>query len=252
MEVPGGSSYISRRKTRLGKRKRGDLYTSSKKRKVAARPRKAATVPRTYGLGKYTGEGPFPIKLLTTLMYRTTLRSITGSSANGTVFTKLALNDLYDFDFSGDSENKQPLFFDQLFSATGPYTRYEVQSWRTKITVFNRASEPMTVYFNGRGTVVSTGEEDSVAELVNRPFMSAVQLGPAGSGADRGLLSTWGKWSDHNKESQDNSAAYNASPSTQVIGTMFGNIVGSSNPTLTYQIDHYFDVLATRIDATVS
>ena len=55
---------------------------------------------RSYGFKKYSGEGPFPNKLATTLLYRSVAIRRTGTGGSGTDYINVSLNDLFDFDYS--------------------------------------------------------------------------------------------------------------------------------------------------------
>jgi len=38
---------------------------------------------------------------------------------------------MYDYDNTGEAGNKQPLYYDALLSASGPYKQYKTISWKT-------------------------------------------------------------------------------------------------------------------------
>ena len=42
--------------------------------------------------------------------------------------------------------NKQPLYYDALLSASGPYKNYKVNSWRTTYTIEQLRMHPMTCW----------------------------------------------------------------------------------------------------------
>lgn len=246
--IPGGSS--------LGKRKRNDTVGPVSKRKKG--PKKYSVKQwyrptNAYGFKKYSGEGPFPNKLATTLLYRSVAVAASGSAGSGTFYLNVGLNDLNDFDISNLLGNKQPLYYDQLFSSTGPYQRLECLSWRTRITIINTGAECCTVYWNGRGSAISVGEEDTLAEVTNRPHMQQYTLAPKGSTGDRVLIRSSGKWMDHNSETLGTAQNLGFSPGQIIYGTLFANTPTSTTaPTLVLQFDHYFDIIALRQDATVS
>lgn len=243
--TPGGASSSKRplKKSRAGTDKKYKRLDKSF----------ASGTSRSSGLFNYSGDGPFPNKLATTLLYRSVPVVQTGSAGTGTYFLNVVLNDLFDFDYSNVLGNKQPLFYDQLFGATGPYQRMECKSWRTRITVINQGSEAVSVYWNGRGTANSVTEEDTLAEVTNRPYMIQRHLAPKGSSGDRCYIKSSGRWSDHNTDNVGSAQAYNSSPSTQVFGTLFCNTPTTTTaPNLIIQVDHYFDIVALRIDASSS
>ena len=111
----------------------------------------------------------------------------------------------------------------------------------------------MSIYWNGKGTAVSSSEEDSLAEVTNRSGVQQIHLGPKGSSMDRALIKSFGKWEDHNTEESGTAQAYNGSPSTVIYGSLFASTPSTSTaPTFILQIDHYFDVICTRPDGTQS
>ena len=228
------------KKRRFGKR------TLTKGRAIRSRTESA-------GLFKWTGDGPFPNKLATTLLYRSSAKSLTGSAVTGTYLVQFGLNDLFDFDVTNVMDNKQPLFYDQLFSATGPYQRMETKAWRSRLTVINVGNEALSIYWNGKGSAVGASEEDSVLEVTNRPGVQQFHLAPKGGTMDRCYIKSFGKWEDHNTEESGTAQAYNGSPSTVIYGSLFASTPSTSTaPTFILQIDHYFDVVAVRIDAPQS
>lgn len=239
-----------------GKRKRDDTVGPVRKRfkkRTLTRGRAIRSRTERGGVFKFNGDGPFPNKLQTTLLYRSAAKSLTGSAVTGTYLVQFGLNDLFDFDITNVMDNKQPLYYDQLFSATGPYTRMETKAWRSRITVINLGSEALSIYWNGKGTAVSSSEEDSLAEVTNRSGVQQIHLGPKGSSMDRALIKSFGKWEDHNTEESGTAQAYNGSPSTVIYGSLFASTPSTSTaPTFILQIDHYFDVICTRPDGTQS
>jgi len=248
-KTPGSSS--------LGKRKRNDTGGPVRKRfkkPAVYRPNTWRSSTRSYGFKKYNGEGPFPNKLATTLKYNSPAVVRAGLGGSGTDFIQVALNDLFDFDYSNVLGNKQPLFYDQLFSATGPYQGLECLGWRTVVTVLNLGAEAVSVYWNGRGTANSISEEDTLAEVTNRVGMKQFHLGPKGAGMDRCVFRTSGKWQDHNSDIFGSyRQSVGASPGERVYGTLFMSSPSSTTATnVMIQIDHYFDIIAERVDSTVS
>jgi len=54
-----------------------------------------------------------------TFLYENALSKVSGGTNVVTVQVKP--NDMYDYDSTGDAGNKQPLYYDALLSASGPY-----------------------------------------------------------------------------------------------------------------------------------
>jgi len=51
-------------------------------------------------------------------------------------------NDMYDYDNTGEAGNKQPLYYDALLSASGPYKQYKTISWKTTWYFMNQTACP--------------------------------------------------------------------------------------------------------------
>jgi len=85
----------------------------------------------TLELGRITGKvapssttlsragGPFSGKKFVTFLYENALSKVSGGTNVVTVQVKP--NDMYDYDNTGEAGNKQPLYYDALLSASGPY-----------------------------------------------------------------------------------------------------------------------------------
>jgi len=95
----------------------------------------------TLELGRITGKvapssttlsragGPFSGKKFVTFLYENALSKVSGGTNVVTVQVKP--NDMYDYDNTGEAGNKQPLYYDALLSASGPYKQYKTISWKT-------------------------------------------------------------------------------------------------------------------------
>jgi len=51
-------------------------------------------------------------------------------------------NDMYDYDNTGEAGNKQPLYYDALLSASGPYKQYKTISCHVVFHESNRNHQP--------------------------------------------------------------------------------------------------------------
>ena len=240
------------------RRSRQDTLTTLMKRYATQRRGRYSSIDKSRGgraSGLYSGqgEGPFSRKLATTLLYRSEPLTQSGSAITGADTVIVGLNDLFDFDFNNDLGNKQPLFYDQLFSAAGPYVRMECLSWRDVITIINTGAEPLSIYWNGHGVAAISTDEDSLSEYTNRPYVQQFHLGAKGSTKDRCTIKSTGKWTDFNTLMQGTAQNYNGPPSTVVYGTLFAKSPSSlTAPTYVMQIDHFFNIVALREDATSS
>jgi hypothetical protein len=238
-----------------GKRKASSISTRPSKKSKTSRTftkldKLRSRDSKAYGLFKFSGEGPFPQKLATTLLYRSIPISATGSAGTGTYNLTVALNSPFDFDISNVLGNKQAMFWDTLMTATGPYQQYECKSWRTIVTVINLGAEAVSVYWNGRGSLNSISEDDTLLEVTNRPYQQQRHLAPKGGTNDRCIFKTSGKWTDNSSDQDTNAAAYNSAPAKIVYGNLFFNTPTTTTaPTVVIQIDHYFDILCDKVDA---
>lgn len=114
---------------------------------------------------------PFPPIFNTTFSFpREAVEWHIGARSSSAVFK---LNSLFDFDYSNVIGNNQPVYYDQLLSSTGPYTRYRVKSWRLKLTVINITgfgtvnSRCVQVVY-GQGQLANT-DVDTFAECIQQP-----------------------------------------------------------------------------------
>ena len=110
---------------------------------------------------------PFPKVKNCTLLYKQPSITLTSGGVSGTILTRFRCNSLYDFDVDNNFLDKQPLYFDQLLSVTGPYKNYKVNAWKTTITVTNLTDRALQVYFD-QGTVNSITDADTSTEVQNR------------------------------------------------------------------------------------
>jgi len=57
-------------------------------------------------------------------------------------------NDMYDYDNTGEAGNKQPLYYDALLSASGPYKQYKTISWKTTWYFMNQTACPVDIFIS--------------------------------------------------------------------------------------------------------
>lgn len=146
-------------------------------RKYATKPKKIITVTgrkkynkkfrKTMRMPRQMSSIPFPKVRPVMLVYKQPSTPITSNVINGTILTRFRCTSLYDLDVDNQYLDKQPLFYDQLLSVTGPYKGYKVNAWKTTITVTNLTDRALQVYFD-QGTFNSITETDTVSELQNR------------------------------------------------------------------------------------
>lgn len=109
--------------------------------------------------------GPFQQKKIITFEYQNSLVGI--APGTQTVQYGVAYNDAFDFDKSSVFGNKQPLYYDSLLSASGPYKAYKVKSWICTFTFINAGTNNVSVFV--LPPTQSLTEVDSTAEADNMP-----------------------------------------------------------------------------------
>ncbi len=85
---------------------------------------------------------PFPSRRRTVFRY-TDDRALAEAAAGAGVAHAYRLNSLYDPDYTG--LGNQPMYFDQLVTSSGPYTKYRVFNTRVKVGFINYSSNPVVV-----------------------------------------------------------------------------------------------------------
>lgn len=243
-------SYSSRRKSSslgFSVMKRLLAGTKRKEPKTYVRKRKNTTLKMDL-LGH-----PFPQVKKTVMVYENELSA--GSASNIATYN-VACNSMFDFDKHGIFGNKQPLYYDQVLGAAGPYRRYKVTSWRTTYTIINNsATVPVTVWAIPPTT--STSEIDSAVEADNWPGVKRLYLGPLSGSINQGTISVvgniWDAASLYADSDNNLQGVYNADPATIIYG---GLVVhgsdGTTAPSVYIAVKHEFDVELSELDAIVS
>jgi len=204
-------------------------------------------------LGRDLKGKPFPSVMKTVMVYENELSA--GSASNLATYN-VACNSLYDFDKHGIFGNKQPLYYDNLLGAAGPYRRYKVTSWRTTYTILNNsANVPITVWAIPPTTAAA--EIDSAVEADNWPGVKRLYLGPLSSSKNEGTISVvgniWDAASTYADSDNNMQGFHSADPTTIIYG---GLVVhgsdGTTAPSVYIAVKHEFDVELSEIDAIVS
>jgi len=172
---------------------------------------------------------PFPRSKTVNLIYENQLSYV--NSATAFYNYSVLLNSAYDFDKGTVLGNKQPLYYDSVLSASGPYRFFKVKSWKTTWTFVNHGAKPITVWISP--PVSGTGELDSAAELDNFPGVKRIYLTEAGGSKTLGSVVTNGNIADVYKAGDKDFSfygSYNTDPSYTIYGG-FG--VQSSDATAT-------------------
>lgn len=162
-----------------------------------------------------------------------------------------ACNDMFDFDrTTGYLANKQPLFFDNLLGANGPYKYYKVLSWVTEFTIINSGTAPITVWLSN---AANASEIDSVVEVDNLPGVVKKFISAPSGPTSVCTISNKGNIKDEYYSQVADAAltgTYGTGPSTVV----HGSLVLYSSSTLVYEVavKHIAYTQLTILDATLS
>lgn len=196
---------------------------------------------------------PLPKVYRTTVTYPIAYNTIQTAIANY-VDTRIALNDIYAFDYDANLGSGQPLFFDQLCSSTGPYKNFRVQAWRVKFTIDNLKSVNSMVVA-GQG-YPNNAEADTFAELYSLPNAQKRMLQWYGGGpCARTVIEMNGKTKDFKPHDEDENliGSYNSSPSTIIYGALAANCIDqTTGPSIAVMVHAEFDVEFFNQDATAS
>jgi len=230
-----------------------------------SRPRKKTRKEKeSTKLGKITGKvtpssttlarstGPFSGKKFVTFLYENALTTIAGASNVLTATFKP--NDMYDYDNSGDAGNKQPLYYDVLLSASGPYKNYKVISWKTTFYFINNTASAVDIFVSP--PISGVAELDSLAEADNFPGVSRLRLTKSGGCKDYGELVVTGHVKDVYPAYADDlqlAGGYASSPQTIIYQTVVvRGSDGTTNASVMMSVKHEAYTEMMIVDAIVS
>lgn len=198
-------------------------------------------------------EGPFQNAKFLTLLYENGLQQVSGAA--NVLTTSIKCNDAYDVDSSGDFGNKQPLYWDTLLTASGPYRTCKVISWRTTYTfINNNDSTPVQVWIGAPTS--SSADMDSAAEADNWPGVKRLYLTARGGSDSKGSITVTGHVKDVHPQYANSylfTGAYNTSP-TQLCyqNCVIKGADGSTAPAVYVAIKHEMFAELGNVDALVS
>jgi len=244
--VKRSSTTVSSSKSRPFKRRRV-TKKSNNLGNITGRVRPSATT-----LAK--APGPFQGKKFVTFLYENELTAITG--ATNLLVAQVASNSMYDFDKHGGScfGNKQPLYFDTLLSASGPYKVYKVISWKTTYTLVNTSNVPVTIW--ALPPIAATAEIDSAAEADNFPGVKRLYLTGSTGTKTTGTITVTGHVNDVYPE-DDRDANLNGTYGTDPTNIIYGGIIvhgsdGTTAPNVYVAVKHEAYTELQYVDALVS
>lgn len=157
---------------------------------------------------------------------------------------QFGLNDMFDLDVTNDFNNKQPLYFDQLLSSVGPYYRFSVQGWKTKITITNASAYNLEI---GYAQALDTTSANSIAEIEDWPGGITRQITPATGGKPSTTIvkrstivgATGDKGAKYDNTWQ---GLYNSSPANIVYGNLVVHETGGNVAQFKVHLEHVFKV----------
>lgn len=247
-----GSQSTSRKVMKSASTKR-KMKKTSRKRKASSILGKlgAAYVPpsKTTMAG---AEGPFSTSKFTTFLYENALAKVNpGSNFWG---ISVISTGMFDYDVNNYLGNKQPLYFDQLLSATGPYKSYKVISWKTTFTFVNEGTTPVNIWV--APALTSFGEVDSAVEADNFPGVKKLYLTSPSGSQNKGNLVITGHIDDVWKGITSDSGfigSYAANPSVPVYTTICAQAAdGVANAIVYIAVKHEAYTELLNVDAIVS
>lgn len=231
------------------KRPAGSSQTLARRpAKRSRRVRKPKGTPEMYQKGQV-----FPDVMTTTLRYNSNMVAIDPSAAS-TYYTFM-LNGPFDFDADNIIGNKQPLYYDELLTADGPYRTYTVKSWKTKVQIINDSQDPLLCYWAQSST---TTDADTLIEVQNLPNVQELILTQRDGDNNSGTITSYGNMEKIFGTRLDQSAKsgnFGANPTSLARGVLFlynpGGLV--TTPVNAWiKITHDFVMELSTADAVVS
>lgn len=224
-------------------------------------------VPASANLGKITGKvapnsttlatakGPFSGKKFMTFLYENALTKVNPASPLSAL--SVLANSLYDFDKTtlASFGNKQPLYYDTVLTASGPYKSYQVISWKTTYTVVNMTAVPISVW--AVPPTIAANEIDSVAEADNFPGVKKLSLSQAAGSKNIGTITVWGHQNDlypvETLTANSTTASYAGDPASPCYaGLIVASADGTTNVEYYVAVEHEAYAELFTVDALVS
>lgn len=195
--------------------------------------------------------GPFSGRKYVTLVFESYPSARAPAAAVDSCFFNS--NSAFAFDASGYIQNKQPLYYDQLLAATGPYKFYKVISWRTTFTFVNTSTtDPLYIFVSP--TIAASADFDSIGEADNMPGVKRLILSPLGGSKSNGTVTVRGNVKDLFDLQDDSSVAgnYTAAPSNICIQGVYTSSGSGNNVTYRLGVKHEMFTELSNVDAVAS
>jgi len=172
--------------------------------------------------------GPFLGRKYVDFIYENGLTKLGGATTF--VPVQIVCNSAYDVDNGGYLGNKQPLYYDKLLTAAGPYLQYKVVSWKTTWTIVNTQAVPVNVFVHGAHALT---DFNTVVEAENFPGTKRLYLTESGGSKNTGSVTVTGNISDFNgmvDKGREWIGVYNTAPGISIGGTC---LIASADGTAT-------------------
>lgn len=228
-------AYLRRKPTRVPRKRKAPVTTTAGIRKRYIRKRR----PRMR-----LNKGPFPIRMNTSLVYKAPSTTIPSGGILSYAAMTLDLNNMFDFDYNNVLGNKQPLFYDQLLSSTGPYKNYKVNAWKTTIRFINLSDKALYVYYDP--CTGSIADSDTPIEIENRRGVQTFMLTGQNNAKPTCTIKkyqTLKSYFPNSVNSSENfSSLWSTSPTTHCYANLLWKTIdGSVSPfSVAVQVQHIF------------
>lgn len=199
---------------------------------------------------------PFPRSKIINLIYENALAPAAGATP---LFLGTKPNSAFDYDNgSGVFGNKQPLYYDSLFSVSGPYKNYKVDRWTTTYTISNESDKSITVFV--MPPLSSANEIDIVAEADNFPGVKRLYLTPKTGSKSIGTISVTGNVQDVYTSASGRTVgdlgfvgSYNTDPAYLIYaGLLIASADGTTAVACQVSVRHVMHTTCEVVDALVS
>lgn len=227
-------------------------------RKTYTAKKTKPTYRRRMPMVRRMSSNPFPKVKAVSLVYKYPGYTLNSGPLSGTILQRYKLNSMFDFDHDNTIGNKQPLYFDQLFSNDGPYRYYKVNAWKTKITVTNLTNTALHVYYD-QGAIGSTSEADTQLEAQNRQGNAYRMLTGAANAKPQCTITSYKSAKSFAPKGVSSGleygASYNADPLNLIVGTLLvGNlsVIDLTSFSVVVTVEHTFYATCYLHDSTQS
>lgn len=197
-------------------------------------------------------QGPFSGTKYVTFLYENALAKVNP----GTTLWSLSTipTGMFDYDVNNYLGNKQPLYFDQLLSATGPYKSYKVISWKTTFTFINEGTTPVNIWV--APALTGAAEVDTAAEADNFPGVKKLYLTSPSGSQNKGSIVVTGHIDDVWKGITEDSGligSYTSNPGVPVYTSIVAQAAdGVANCICYVAVKHEAYTELLNVDAIVS